>query len=165
MNYSVHQLNSMNQDAFVEALGAIFENTPAIAHQTWEHRPFSDLLSLSEQMISIVNDLSLEEKLALIRAHPDLGTKAKMAEASVREQAGVGLDRLSVEEFTRFQSLNQAYRHKFGFPFIIAVKDHTKESILQSFEERLQNDVTQEIERAISEIARIAWFRLEGLVS
>ena len=103
-------------------------------------------------------------KLALIRAHPDLGSKAKMAEASVQEQAGVGLDRLSLEEFTRFETLNQAYRDKFGFPFIIAVKDQTKESILLAFETRLKNDISSEIEAAITEISRIAELRLEAIL-
>jgi 2-oxo-4-hydroxy-4-carboxy-5-ureidoimidazoline decarboxylase len=111
-------------------------------------------------MVTIVNAFSPEEKLTLIRAHPDLGTRAKMTEASVQEQAGVGLDQLNGEEFERLQFLNQTYLQKFGFPFIIAVKVQTKATILEAFERRLQNDVSAEIEQAITEIAKIAWFRL-----
>ncbi|MEG3438326.1 2-oxo-4-hydroxy-4-carboxy-5-ureidoimidazoline decarboxylase [Pannus brasiliensis CCIBt3594] len=165
MSYSIESLNQMDEAAFVSALGAIFEDTPEIARETWQYRPFTDVNSLYTRMIAIVNAFSLEEKLTLIRAHPDLGTRAKMADASVKEQAGVGLDRLTPEEFDRFQSLNQAYRDKFGFPFIIAVKNHTKESILDNFEERLSNEVGEEIDRAIAEIGKIAGFRLADTVS
>jgi 2-oxo-4-hydroxy-4-carboxy-5-ureidoimidazoline decarboxylase len=160
MPYSIAQLNQMDENAFVAALGAIFEDTPEIAQETWQYRPFTDRHSLYQQMIAIVDYFSPEEKLALIRAHPDLGTRAKMAAASLQEQAGVGLDRLSPEEFDRLQNLNQAYRQKFDFPFIIAVKEHTQESILAAFEERLANEVATEIERAIAEIGKIAGFRL-----
>jgi 2-oxo-4-hydroxy-4-carboxy-5-ureidoimidazoline decarboxylase len=164
MPYSIAQLNQMDETAFVAALGAIFEDTPEIARETSYYRPFTDRHSLYQQMIAIVHYFSPEEKLALIRAHPDLGTRAKMAEASVQEQAGVGLDRLSPEEFDRFQNLNQAYRQKFDFPFIIAVKDHTKESILAAFEERLLNDGATEIDRALTEIGKIARFRLAATI-
>jgi 2-oxo-4-hydroxy-4-carboxy-5-ureidoimidazoline decarboxylase len=102
-----------------------------------------------------------DAQLALIQAHPDLGSKAKMAASSIAEQAGAGLDRLSPEEFERFQRLNQAYKDRFGFPFIVAVKNHTKASILQTFEERLQNSYGEEVQRAIAEIAQITRFRLE----
>ncbi len=87
-------------------------------------------------MIEIVDKMSEKKQLALIKAHPDLGSKAKMAEASLQEQAGVGLDRLSESEYQRFQPLNQAYKDKFGFPFIVAVKYHTKKSILEALTTR-----------------------------
>ncbi len=164
MSFSIEQLNQMNQEAFVEALGAVFEDTPAIAHQTWNDRPFRDVADLHQKMVQVVNGMSSDEQLALIKAHPDLGSRAKMAEASVQEQAGVGLDRLSPEEYQRFQSLNQAYKTKFGFPFIIAVKNHTKASILNAFEQRLQNSIEAEKQQALSEIAQIAHFRLEAIV-
>lgn len=150
----------MSQEAFVDALGAIFEHTPQIAAQAWFHRPFSDVTALHQAMMSVVNAMSEEEQLSLIRAHPDLGTKAKMAQASVQEQAGVGLDRLTAAEYERFVGLNQAYQHKFSFPFIIAVKNQTKVSILEAFERRLNNSLAVEKEQALTEIGQIAWFRL-----
>ncbi len=165
MSYSLSRLNQMSEADFVSALGAIFEDTPEIARLTWQYRPFSSFESLFQQMSALVHNLSLEEKLTLIRAHPDLGTRAKMAPASVKEQAGVGLDRLSPEEFDLFHHLNQNYRDKFGFPFIIAVRNHTKESILAAFEERLDNNPLTEIDRAIQEITTIAHFRLADSVS
>jgi 2-oxo-4-hydroxy-4-carboxy-5-ureidoimidazoline decarboxylase len=150
----------MSQEAFTEALGAIFEHTPAIADRTWCQRPFADIADLHAKMVAVVNAMSQEEKLALIQAHPDLGSKTKMAEASVKEQTGAGLDRLSPEEYERVRSLNQAYREKFGFPFIIAVKNHTRASILEAFERRTHNSIETEMQQAIAEIVQIAQFRL-----
>jgi 2-oxo-4-hydroxy-4-carboxy-5-ureidoimidazoline decarboxylase len=164
MSFSIAQLNQMNQEAFVAALGAVFEETPTIAWQAWSDRPFRDVADLHQKMVQVVNGMSAEEQLALIKAHPDLGSRAKMAEASVQEQAGVGLDRLSPEEYQRFQFLNQTYRTTFGFPFIIAVKNHTKASILNAFEQRLKNSMEIEKQQALSEIAQIAQFRLQSIV-
>lgn len=164
MPYSIAELNQMSQDAFVAALGAVFEDTPTIAHTAWQSRPFSNLADLSQKMISVVKAMSPEAQLRLICAHPDLGSKAKMADASVREQAGAGLNQLSPAEFEQFHTLNQRYRETFGFPFIIAVKNHTKSSILAAFEQRLQHDVMTERQQALTEIAQIARFRLENLV-
>ena len=154
----------MSQSEFKAALGEIWEDTPEIAQQAWHHKPFFDVEALYRAMVAIVNDMSNEEQLALIKAHPDLGSKAKMAEASVEEQAGVGLDRLSESEYQRFQSLNQDYKNKFGFPFIVAVKYHTKESILEAFETRLQNSQSAEKQQALIEISKIARLRLEFLI-
>jgi 2-oxo-4-hydroxy-4-carboxy-5-ureidoimidazoline decarboxylase len=163
--YTIAQINQMTQDAFVEALGAVFEETPAIAQQAWHHRPFADVMALHQQMVTFVLAMSPDQQLALIQAHPDLGSKATMATASVQEQTGAGLTQLTPGEYERLRSLNQAYQEKFSFPFIIAVKNHTKASILEAFEQRLQNAVTVEKEQAIAEIAQIAQFRLQGLVT
>ena len=162
--YLITELNQMSQEAFLQALGAVFEETPAIAQDTWNQRPFADVAELHQRMTNVVRAMSRDEQLTLIRMHPDLGSKAKMAAASVKEQAGVGLERLDPEEYERFQSLNQAYKDKFGFPFIVAVKNHTKDSILKAFEQRLENTVDVEVEQALSEICQIAQFRLLNLV-
>jgi 2-oxo-4-hydroxy-4-carboxy-5-ureidoimidazoline decarboxylase len=164
MPYSLFKLNQMTQMDFVAALGAVFEYTPAIAQQVWHQRPFKDRIELYRCMVDAVESTSPAEKLALIHAHPDLGSKVKMEIASVQEQAGVGLDRLSPEEYDRFTTLNRAYREKFGFPFIVAVKNHTKASILDAFAHRLENPSETEIDQALSEIAQIAEFRLLELV-
>jgi len=164
-NYSVESLNQMSQAEFVAILGEIFEHTPTIAEQAWEQRPFATLSELCQSMFNVVKGFSVDEQLALIRAHPDLGSKTKMAESSVQEQAGVGLDRLSPEEFDRFQALNQAYKAKFGFPFIIAVKNHTKDSILENFEQRLEHSGDAERQQALHEIFQIAQFRLKNIVN
>jgi len=164
MTYTIAELNQASLEEFVAALGAVFEDTPAIARQAWEQRPFTDSADLHQCMVTIVQELDRQAQIALIRAHPDLGSKAKMAEASVQEQAGAGLDRLSPAEYDRFQSLNDRYKQKFAFPFIIAVKHHTKTSILEAFDQRLRNTVDQELAQALTEIFQIAQFRLLALI-
>lgn len=164
MPYSIADLNHMSQEEFVAALGAVFEDTPKITQIVWNDRPFRNGTELHQKMVAVVQAMSEDEQLALICAHPDLGSKAKMAEASVQEQSGVGLDRLSANEFERFHQLNQRYRDTFGFPFIIAVKNHTKASILEAFEQRLQHDRATEQQQALTEITHIARFRLESLI-
>lgn len=164
VQYKISELNQLNQSTFVQVLGEIFEQTPAIAAQAWEQRPFADVTALHQTMVDIVRAMNLAEQLTLIRAHPDLGSRAKMAEASVQEQAGVGLDRLSATEYEQFLTLNQAYKDKFEFPFIIAVRNQTKSSILQAFEQRLNHSTEVEIQQALTEIAQIAKFRLLDLV-
>jgi 2-oxo-4-hydroxy-4-carboxy-5-ureidoimidazoline decarboxylase len=158
------QINQMSRDEFVAAFGSIFEHTPAIAERVWCDRPFADVADLHSKMAAVVWQLSQTEKLALIQSHPDLGSKTKMAEASVREQTGAGLDRLSVKDYIRFSSLNTAYRQKFGFPFIIAVKNLSVASILSAFEERINNSPEAEMEQAVTEIIQIAKFRLNEAI-
>lgn len=162
--YSLSQLNQMSQEEFTSALGAVWEDTPAIASSTWQQRPFTDVSSLHQSMVDVVAKMSESEQLALIKAHPDLGSKAKMAQASVQEQAEAGLSRLSPQEYERFSALNQAYQEKFGFPFIIAVKKQTKKSILEAFEQRLQNSEAAERQQALQEISEIARLRLEEAI-
>lgn len=162
MKYQITEINQLNQSDFMAVLGGIFEDSPWVAERVYDRRPFADLSFLHQAMVGVVGEASLAEQLALIRAHPDLGSKVKMSESSVQEQAGAGLDRLSGEEYARFQLLNKGYKEKFDFPFIIAVKNHTKESILDAFSRRLQNSREVEIERALQEIYQIAWFRLSN---
>ena len=150
----------MSQSEFIEAIGSIFEHTPEIAAEAWRSQPFADVQSLHQVMAAIVLKMSDDEQLKLICAHPDLGSKFKMAEASIQEQSTVGLDQLSATEYDRFQYLNQAYKDKFAFPFIIAVRNHTKDSILKAFEQRLLNNLEVEKKQAISEIIEIARWRL-----
>ena len=155
----------MSQAEFTAALGEIWEETPEIAERAWHNKPFEDVNTLHQAMVAVVDSMSESEQMALIKAHPDLGSKAKMADASVQEQAGAGLDRLSESEYQRFQALNQAYKDKFDFPFIIAVKNHTLESILEAFTERLENDRMTEQQQALTEIKKIARLRLESLIN
>ena len=164
MTCAIAELNQMSQDDFVNVLGAVFEETPDIARQAWHRRPFSELAELHQCMVDVVSSFGIAEQLALIRAHPDLGSTAKMADASIKEQAEVGLDRLSPDEFRQVRQLNQQYKDTFGFPFIIAVKNQTTSGILDAFAERLPNSVVDERQRAIAEIGQIAWFRLQEVV-
>jgi 2-oxo-4-hydroxy-4-carboxy-5-ureidoimidazoline decarboxylase len=159
----IEELNGMDLEEFVETLGEVFENAPSIARRVWLKRPFTDVPNLHQQMMQEVETLGLDEQLTLIRAHPDLGSRAKMADASVQEQAGVGLDRLTAEEYQQLLQLNQAYLKKFDFPFIVAVKGQTKERILADFQTRLAHSIEAERGRAIEEIGKITRFRLEAI--
>lgn len=160
-------LNALPKDRFVEVLGGVFEKSPWIPEQVWPRRPFASTTALCEAMCDVVATSGAEAQLGLIRAHPDLAGKAALAgdvtAASSAEQAGAGLDRLSEDEYGRFHTLNDRYRDRFGFPFVLAVKGHTKTSILAAFEARLPNSPEAERERALAEIYQIARFRLEGL--
>lgn len=172
MSHSIDEINQLEQAAFIDLLGAIYEETPEIAKRVWrnsrdspsKNRPFNSLLHLHQKMAAIVERMTLPEQLALIRAHPELGASVKMAEASVREQAGAGLNQMSETERERIEELNAAYQSKFGFPFVMAVKGFGKEEILMAFEERLRGEGEEERERAIAEINKIARLRLEELI-
>lgn len=164
MIYSIAELNEMSQLQFTDILGSIFEQTPSIAFESWNHRPFKDFDALYQSMVNVLWQLSSEQQLALIRSHHDLGSRLKMAEFSVQEQAGVGLDCLSPERFEKFQAFNQQYRDRFDFPFIIAVRNHTQNSILQAFSDRLNHSLEVEFKQALIEILEIAKFRLNLLV-
>lgn len=162
---SLQTLASLDRDAFVRELGAVFEHSPWVAERAFERRPFRDVAALHEAMVAVVDEAGEEAQLELIRAHPDLAGRAAVAgeltESSSREQAGAGLDRLSPEAYARFHRLNDAYRERFGFPFVLAVRGHTAHTILASFEERLANSPEAERVRALREIAAIARFRLD----
>lgn len=162
--YSLTELNNSTQTDFVTALAGIFEHTPMIAEVAWHLRPFSSVADLHQTMVAVVQEMSPLHQLALIQAHPSLGSKVRMAEASVQEQAAVGLDQLTPAEYQHWLALNERYQTQFGFPFIIAVKLHTKSSILAAFEQRLQNSVAQEHQQALREISEIARLRLIACV-
>lgn len=161
-------LNQLPQPAFVQTLGAIFEHSPWVAKGAYPAMPFASIEALHAAMVSVVDQASLDQQLALIRAHPDLAGKAALAGEltveSTSEQKGAGLDRLSADEYAEFHRLNDAYKAKFGFPFIIAVRGHDKHSILAAFETRLLNTPESERAEALRQIARIAGFRLADLV-
>lgn len=147
---------------FLDRFGHVYEASPWVAEGVWPDPPV-DRDALARAMAAVVDAAPRERKLALIRAHPELASRAKMADASVREQAGVGLDQCSPDEFAAFQHLNAAYNARFGFPFIYAVKGATRTDILEAFVQRLGNDPDTEFETAIAQIHRIAGFRLADL--
>lgn len=156
----------MKQSDFVDLLGAVFEETPAIASQAWRDRPFKNALDLHNKMVSVVRDkMTTGEQIKLIQAHPELGNRGKMAEASVQEQSKAGLSQLAADEYKHIQSLNAAYREKFGFPFVMAVKGFSQDDILTAFETRLAENKATEQATALSEIYKIAQFRLDELIS
>ncbi|PWT98763.1 MAG: OHCU decarboxylase [Terriglobia bacterium] len=162
---TVAELNALDRERFVEAIGWVFEHSPWAAERAWELRPFANIESLHAAMVAQVEAAKPEEQLALLRAHPDLGTRARMSTASTGEQAGAGLDRLNPEEFERLLALNSAYRAKFGFPFLFAVKGSSKHEILAALEQRLHSTPEQEHREALRQVYRIAEFRLRDLLA
>jgi len=164
MPIALAAVNTLDQAGFVAALGFLFEGSPWVAAETWPARPFASLKQLHQALCATMWGATVERKVALIQAHPDLAGKAAIAGAltaeSTREQTSAGLDRLSPEEFATFTRLNQSYRDTFGFPFVVCVREHTRDSILASFAERLRNARDQEIATALGEIAKIARLRL-----
>jgi 2-oxo-4-hydroxy-4-carboxy-5-ureidoimidazoline decarboxylase len=162
------ELNACSKDDFVAALANIFEHSPWIAEQAASMRPFAGVNQLFDAMKAAVDRAPSELHLALIKAHPDLADKTQRAAGltaeSSAEQNSVGLDRLSDAEYVAFERVNNAYRSKFGFPYIVCVRRHTKDSILRDFERRLPNDARTETQKSIEEICRIAALRVDQLV-
>jgi 2-oxo-4-hydroxy-4-carboxy-5-ureidoimidazoline decarboxylase len=165
---SLEQLNAGTRAAFIDALGDIFEHSPWVAEAAATERPFPTLAALYDRLGAALLSAGAEQQLAVIKAHPDLAGKAARAGTltpeSTAEQASAGLDRLSEEDYTTFHRLNEAYKRKFGFPFIICVRRHTKDSILAQLERRRGHDVDAERDTALREILRIVALRLDQRV-
>ncbi|QLC72142.1 2-oxo-4-hydroxy-4-carboxy-5-ureidoimidazoline decarboxylase [Pseudomonas sp. LPB0260] len=155
---------------FVNAFADIYEHSPWVAEQAYElglDPSVDEIEGLHRRMAELLLGASREAQLALINAHPDLAGKAavrgELTASSTSEQAGAGISECTAEEFARFTELNDAYKARFGFPFIMAVKGSNRHQILAAFEERIHNSPEQEFARALSEINRIALFRLQQL--
>lgn len=168
----IHSLDDLNRATiadFAAAVGDTFELAPWVAEAAVAKRPFATVTALHEAMMGAVRAAPRERQLAFVCGHPDLAGKAARAgdvtEESRREQASVGLDTLSDEEFSRFHRLNEAYKAKFGFPFIVCVRRHTRDSILAQFERRLRHDAAAEFATALQEISFITRLRLAAKVT
>ena len=158
------ELNDAVRQQFVASLGWIFEDSPWVAERAWAQRPFASVEALHAAMVAEVLAADPSEQRALLRAHPDLGTRARMSDASQGEQAGAGLDRLTAEEFDQLQRLNAAYRARFGFPFLFAVRGSTKYDVLQALAARLSAAPDAELAEALQQMFRIAQFRLHDAI-
>ena len=167
--FTLDSLNTISEADFTAALGDIFEHSPWVAEQAAKRRPFATLKGLHDAMMAALHAAPAETQLARVKAHPDLAGKAARSGAmtadSVSEQGSVGLDRLTDAEYARFTRLNEAYQAKFGIPFIVCVRRHTKDSILNEFERRLTQDSAGALDTAISEIGRITALRLDARVT
>ena len=161
---TVADLNGFTKDKFVEAVGWVFEHSPWVAERAWRKRPFASLDDLSTRLIQEVQGASPDEQLALLCAHPDLGTRARVSAGSAAEQAGAGLDRLSQADYDLLLRLNGEYRKKFGFPFLFAVKGSDAATIIEALKRRLKSAPDQEFQVALGHVFRIARFRLEDTV-
>lgn len=161
--------SQMDKDTFVANFGDIYEHSPWVAELAWERgleAKHDHPAELARLMGEVLSSASPEQQLDVVRAHPDLAGKAavagKLTDDSTREQAGAGLDQCTPEEMARFERLNNAYKERFEFPFVMAVKGSNRHIILEAFETRLKNTPEQERHTVIEQINRIALFRLEA---
>ncbi|MET0906855.1 MAG: 2-oxo-4-hydroxy-4-carboxy-5-ureidoimidazoline decarboxylase [Bradyrhizobiaceae bacterium] len=165
---SLDTLNTCSKADFVAALANIFEYSPWIAEAAADQRPFAGVTELFAAMRQVVETAAPGQRLALIKAHPDLADKTQRGDLltaeSNAEQTSVGLDRLSAAEYDAFDRVNTAYRAKFGFPYIVCVRRHTRDSILADFEKRLPNEAPAEVAASVAEICKIAALRTDLLV-
>jgi 2-oxo-4-hydroxy-4-carboxy-5-ureidoimidazoline decarboxylase len=166
---AIADVNAMDQDEFVAALGPLFEHSPWVARAAYERRPFASVADLHAALEGAMRGAPLERQIDLIGAHPELaGRQARageLTEASTGEQARAGLDRLTAAEVDALTELNRSYRDRFGFPLVICVREHTKDSIVAWGRARLWHTREDEIATALGEIAKIAALRLGDLVS
>jgi 2-oxo-4-hydroxy-4-carboxy-5-ureidoimidazoline decarboxylase len=166
--YPLAEINALPAADFVAALGDVFEHAPWITECAAVGRPYPTVAALHAGLMQAVQNAPAATQLAFVRGHPELGGKlaraGAMTEASRSEQGGLGLDRLNDEEFIRLERLNTAYRERFGFPFIICVRRHTRASILAEFERRLKNDPPSELAAALVEVGHITRLRLGAKV-
>ncbi|NOU69348.1 urate oxidase [Paenibacillus sp. LMG 31461] len=164
MKITRKQVNDMSQEAFLAAFGPLFEHSPWVAERAEGSRPFAEIQEMMSALEQEVERASREEQLALLRAHPDLGTRVRMTEHSVQEQSGVGLNQITPEEYEQFLSLNKQYTDRFEFPFIMAVKGQTKDTIREALSHRIQGTPEVELLMALQEVCKIGRFRLADIV-
>jgi 2-oxo-4-hydroxy-4-carboxy-5-ureidoimidazoline decarboxylase len=160
----MEQVNSLDQEQFAGKLGFLFEGSPWIAARAWHARPFTGLDDLHHALCQAMYGATREQQVALIRAHPDLVGKAALSGSltpeSSREQAAAGLDALTPQEIATFGRLNEEYKARFGFPFVVCARENKKESILAGFASRMNNSRDEEIDTALREVSKIAYLRL-----
>jgi 2-oxo-4-hydroxy-4-carboxy-5-ureidoimidazoline decarboxylase len=166
---SLHRVNALDQAEFTALLGGIYEHSPWVASRTWPQRPFGSFAQLQAALGQVLDVASADERMAVIRAHPELSGKAAvrrdLTADSRMEQAGAGLDQCTPEEFVQLQEGNRAYGEKFGFPFIIAVKGLGRRDIIAALQRRCGRSRDEEIAEALAQIHRIAAFRLSEKIS
>lgn len=154
-------LNALPQEEFTARLGWLYEHSPWVAERAWNTRPFPSISALRSALARQVEESSHSEKLGLLQAHPDLGTRVRMSDASKAEQHGAGLDRLTPDDYDTLLALNRQYRERFGHPFIYAVKGSSNHEIIAALRRRLESSAESEMAEALGQVHRIASFRLE----
>ena len=163
---SLAAINAMNQEEFSTALGGLLEGSPHLVARAWAARPFANLAEVHVAVMDSVNAATQDEKLALLRAHPDLGDRlTRLSLASTKEQAKAGLDQMKPDEVAQFQYLNAQYRERNGFPFIICAPLNSKRTILAAFVRRLRKSREAEFQTALDQVSKIARLRLADRVT
>jgi OHCU decarboxylase len=161
---SIDKFNKLSKAEFISIFRNIFEKTEWIAERCYESKPYNNLDELVSKMMKIFENIEKERHLEILNSHPDLAVEKKLTEDSKNEQKNASLNQCTDEEFVEFKKLNEKYKKKFGFPFIIAVKGKNKEEILNSFRQRIANNINLEFEEAKKQVKKIANFRLDEIV-
>ena len=168
MKTTIENINSLDAEQFVELLGGVYEHSPWMAERAHSKQPFADVAAMLSAMRETLAVAEKDEQLGLIRAHPDLAgiaaVRGELTVESTSEQAGAGLGDLTEAEFVKFTDLNNRYKERFDFPFIMAVKNATKQQIIAGFKSRIENQPDDEFATALEQINRIASFRIADLV-
>ena len=161
---SIDKFNKLSKAEFISIFGNIFEKTEWIAERCYESKPYNNLDELVSKMMKIFENIEKERHLEILNSHPDLAVEKKLTEDSKNEQKNASLNQCTDEEFVEFKKLNKEYKKKFGFPFIVAVKGKNKEEILNSFRQRITNNINLEFEEAKKQVKKIASFRLGEII-
>ena len=161
---SIEKFNKLSKVEFISIFGNIFEKTEWIAERCYESKPYNNLDELILKMMKIFENTEKEKHLEILNSHPDLAVEKKLTKDSKNEQKNASLNQCTDKEFVEFRKLNNEYKKKFGFPFIIAVKGKNKEEILNNFRQRLTNNINLEFEEAKKQVKKIANFRLSEII-
>ena len=161
---SIDKFNKLNKSEFLSIFGNVFEKTEWIAEECYNSKPYNDLDELVNKMMEVFENSIKEKHLEILNSHPDLAVKKKLTKESENEQANANLNQCTNEEFEEFNKLNEKYKKKFGFPFIIAVKGKNKNEILNIFRQRITNNINLEFEEAKKQVKKIATFRLSEII-
>jgi OHCU decarboxylase len=161
---SIDKFNKLSKAEFISIFGNIFEKTEWIAERCYESKPYNNLDELVSKMMKIFENIEKERHLEILNSHPDLAVEKKLTKDSKNEQKNASLNQCTDEEFVEFKKLNEEYKKKFGFPFIVAVKGKNKEEILNSFRQRITNNINLEFEEAKKQVKKIASFRLGEII-
>ncbi len=161
---SIDKINKLSKPDFISIFGNIFEKTEWIAQKSYDLKPYKNFEELFSKMMEIFENTNKENHLKILNAHPDLAVEKKLTKDSKNEQKNASLNQCTDEEFAEFKKLNEEYKKKFDFPFIIAVKGKNKEEILNSFRQRITNNINLEFEEAKRQVKRIASFRLSEII-
>ena len=158
------KFNKLGKTEFISIFGNIFEKTEWIAEKCYESKPYNNLDELISKMMEIFENAEKKRHLEILNSHPDLAVEKKLTDDSKNEQKNASLNQCTNEEFMEFKKLNEEYKKKFGFPFIIAVKGKNKEEILINFRQRITNNINSEFEEAKKQVKKIASFRLGEII-
>jgi len=161
---SIDKVNKLNKSDFISIFGNVFEKTEWIAQKSYDSKPYKNFEELFSKMMEIFENSNKESHIKILNAHPDLAIEKRLTEDSKNEQQNASLNQCTNEEFLEFKKLNEEYKKKFGFPFIVAVKGKNKEEILNSFRQRITNNINLEFEEAKKQVKKIANFRLGEII-